>query len=496
MRTNELYHHGVKGMHWGVRRYQNPDGTYTNAGKARISGSKKVGLNKAQKDAIKSIIGTTALTALAIGGVSYVENANEFDRTVKALTGNSIHKTINSINEISDNYRKLSDSLDNDDAVLSVGDSILLKTRIDRDTRIARSSYQNGSRALKELENRRSFVSKRRRAELEKARKNVDELRDSYLKLDANGNMLKRSIDNNQDRAYARAREQAKQHNSESRYGSNNQNNQGRTYSRTKSNTANTKSKDRQAKYRNSGIKIDPQKAQARVKELRNKVAKAQKDGTVTAAMIDELQEAMAQAKVARAQMAHSIGFLCYVQRDDSKSLYHHGIKGMHWGVRRYQNPDGTLTAAGKRRAKAEDRAIRREAKKQRMWNAKNTSQLSDKELTDQILRLQREKQLKDLTSQSISPGRKRTKEFLIRNGELILSTAIAAGVTARVNQSLKPSQSPVNIDEESEREFARYAAREKAQQRAAKEGYYTKHYDAHGNLKHTDNNGKKKQKQ
>ena len=33
-----------------------------------------------------------------------------------------------------------------------------------------------------------------------------------------------------------------------------------------------------------------------------------------------------------------------------SDYIYHHGIKGMKWGVRRYQNADGTLTAAGKKR--------------------------------------------------------------------------------------------------------------------------------------------------
>lgn len=101
-------------------------------------------------------------------------------------------------------------------------------------------------------------------------------------------------------------------------------------------------------------------------------------------------------------------------------TLQHWGIKGMRWGVRRYQNKDGTLTALGRKREKEmnaklksankELKALKAEnevLKKQSNANSRSVSDFSDDELRRRINRLTMEKQYSDIYNQLNPPVKK-----------------------------------------------------------------------------------------
>ena len=110
--------------------------------------------------------------------------------------------------------------------------------------------------------------------------------------------------------------------------------------------------------------------------------------------------------------------------------LFHYGILGMKWGVRR--TPAQLARARGQRASSADSKV-----KEERKTALKNRRSLSTEDIQKRVERLKLEKQFKDLTNEDIAPGRKMASDILKSAGTKVLATAAAGAAAYAVKVAL-----------------------------------------------------------
>ena len=122
--------------------------------------------------------------------------------------------------------------------------------------------------------------------------------------------------------------------------------------------------------------------------------------------------------------------------------LYHWGIKGMKWGVRRYQNPDGSLTAAGKKRYTNPDGSLNEKGKKKFGNSVKSDAEtpkrktakdMTDEELDKAINRARKEDEYNRLRPEPKEENKDSNYKKLMTKvvNEMIVPAVIQSGKNA-----------------------------------------------------------------
>ena len=106
--------------------------------------------------------------------------------------------------------------------------------------------------------------------------------------------------------------------------------------------------------------------------------------------------------------------------------LEHHGIVGMKWGVRRYQNYDGSLTAAGKRRYDTGKTG----------QSSNSISDMSDDELRRKLNRINMEDQYRAALAKRNPQKNSRVTKLLADLGEQAVRSFAQKGIEKLVKQA------------------------------------------------------------